>query len=178
MIDPTSLLILLFSVVSLQRLSELLLAKRNLRWSIQHGAIEFGRQHYPLFFILHIAWMIAWIAESLNSGPSLSTYWLVYLMLFLGAEGLRFWAITSLGHYWNTRVLVIPGHLLRRSGPYRWLRHPNYIAVAIELFSLPMIFGAVNAAFFASMLNALLLLCIRLPCEERALNKLRKCADE
>ncbi|WP_027882830.1 isoprenylcysteine carboxyl methyltransferase family protein [Meiothermus rufus] len=154
--------------VGLQRLLELWLAQRNLRWALARGGREYGRSHYPLFFLLHIGWMLGWCAEGLVRGQ-LSPFWGLWLTLFLLAQGLRYWAIASLGPYWNTHIVVVPGGKRIRTGPYRYLRHPNYLAVALEIFSLPLVFNAWITALVASLLNAALLLGIRIPAEERAL---------
>ncbi|MCS7069544.1 MAG: isoprenylcysteine carboxylmethyltransferase family protein [Meiothermus sp.] len=159
---------LALAVVVVQRLLELRLAQANLRWALAQGGREYGKEHYPLFFLLHGGWMLGWLLEGLARGQ-LSPIWGVWLGVFLLAQALRYWAIRSLGHYWNTRIVVIPGARPIRSGPYRFFPHPNYLAVALELFSLPLIFGAWITALVASLLNALLLLLIRIPAEEKAL---------
>ena len=100
----------------------------------------------------------------------LSSLWLVWLTAFVLAQALRYWAIASLGRRWNTRVLVLPGAALVRTGPYRWLRHPNYVAVVIELAAVPLLFDAVWTAAIVGALNLALLLGVRIPCENRALS--------
>ncbi|MCX7601596.1 MAG: hypothetical protein N2Z75_06625, partial [Meiothermus sp.] len=132
---------LALAVVVVQRLLELRLAQANLRWALAQGGREYGKEHYPLFFLLHGGWMLGWLLEGLARGQ-LSPIWGVWLGVFLLAQALRYWAIRSLGQYWNTRIVVIPGARPIRSGPYRFFPHPNYLAVALELFSLPLIFGA------------------------------------
>lgn len=156
--------------VIVQRLLELGLARRNQQWASARGAKEYGQAHYPLFFLLHGGWMLGWAIEgALRS--QLSSLWWVWLLLFIAAQALRYWAIKSLGHYWNTRILVIPGARRIQTGPYRYLPHPNYLAVALELLSLPLIFNAWITALIASLLNAALLLLVRIPAEEHALNQ-------
>ena len=135
------------------------------------GAIEFGASHYPLFFILHTAWFVAWIAEA-RITAQLSGIWPLWLVLFMGAQLLRYWCIASLGYHWNTRILVIPGHKAVHKGPYRFVSHPNYIAVAMELLCVPMMFGAAITAAVFTILNAALLLFIRIPEEAKALRRL------
>lgn len=156
--------------VTIQRLLELRLARRNLAWALERGAREYGREHYPLFFLLHIGWMLGWFFEGLARG-GLAPAWGFWLAVFILAQFLRYWAITSLGPYWNTRILVIPGAKRVRTGPYRFLRHPNYLAVGLELLALPLGFGAWVTALVATLLNAGLLLGIRIPIEERALRE-------
>ncbi|MDX2004567.1 MAG: isoprenylcysteine carboxylmethyltransferase family protein [Meiothermus sp.] len=153
-----------------QRLLELRLARRNLAWALSQGAKEYGKEHYPLFFLLHVGWMLGWLVEGLSRGQVSSVWWL-WLGVFLLAQGLRYWAITSLGNYWNTRILIVPGGRRVASGPYRFIPHPNYVAVALELLSLPLVFNAWVTALAATVLNALLLLLIRIPAEERALRE-------
>lgn len=159
------------ALVVLQRLLELRLAQANLRWALSQGAREYGREHYPLFFLLHIGWMLGWLLEGLLRNQ-LSSIWWLWLAVFLLAQALRYWAIQSLGRYWNTRILIVPGTARVVGGPYRYLRHPNYLAVALELLSLPLVFNAWITALVASLLNAALLLLIRIPMEEYALKQI------
>lgn len=159
------------AAVALQRLLELRLAQANLRWALAQGGREFGREHYPLFFVLHSGWMLGWLIEGLARNQ-LSPIWGFWLAVFLMAQGLRYWAIRSLGKYWNTRIIIVPGGKKVATGPYRYFPHPNYLAVALELLSLPLIFNAWITALVASFLNALLLLFIRIPAEERALSEM------
>lgn len=163
------LLVALASLVVLQRAAELRLARRNERWARSRGAREYGRRHYPLFFLLHGAWFVGWIAESLGRGVRLAEAWGLWLALFLLAGALRYWAIATLGQRWNTRILVLDGAPPITSGPYRFVPHPNYIAVATELLALPLVFGAWWTAGVASVLNVALLAGVRIPLEERAL---------
>lgn len=156
-------------LIILERLGELLLARRNFQWALRQGAQEFGAGHYPLFFLLHSGWLIGWLAESQGAGGSLSPQWPFWLALFGGGQVLRYWCIISLGRCWNTRILVIPGCKAVRRGPYRWLTHPNYLAVALELAAVPLLFGAVATAVLATAVNAALLLLVRIPEEEQAL---------
>lgn len=156
--------------VALQRLLELRLARNNLKWALSQGAKEYGREHYPLFFLLHVGWMLGWLVEGLTRNQPSSIWWL-WLAVFVLAQGLRYWAISSLGRYWNTRILIVPGAKKISSGPYRFLSHPNYLAVALELLSLPLMFNAWITAIIATVLNAILLLGIRIPAEERALQE-------
>jgi methyltransferase len=154
-----------------QRLSELRLAQRNLRWALANGGREYARGHYPLFFVLHVGWMLGWVVEGLARG-SVSPIWWVWLLVFLLGQGLRYWAIASLGKRWNTRIVIVPGGERVTTGPYKFIAHPNYLAVALELLALPLVFGAWVTALVASVLNALLLLYIRIPAEEKALKEL------
>ncbi|MCX7783906.1 MAG: hypothetical protein N2318_09745 [Meiothermus sp.] len=163
--------------VILQRLLELRLARANLHWALSQGAQEYGREHYALFFLLHIGWMLGWLVEGL-ARHQLSPIWGFWMAVFLMAQGLRYWAIRSLGRYWNTRIIIVPGAKKVTNGPYRYIAHPNYLAVALELLSLPLIFNAWNTALVASFLNALLLLFIRIPAEEKALRRMATITEQ
>ena len=156
-----------------QRLLELRLAAYHRTWALAEGAQEFGAGHYPLFIVLHSGWLAGWIIEAVLRGARLSRFWYLWLGLFVAAQGLRYWCIASLGRFWNTRILVIPGAQAVRRGPYRFLAHPNYLAVAVELLSVPLIFGAWLTAVAASTFNAALLLGLRIPAEEKALRLLK-----
>lgn len=165
--SDAGLLVALVVVTVVQRLCELRLARRNAEWSRARGAREFGARHYPAFFVLHGAWLVAWVVEAWRVGPRLSAPG--WLLLFLAGLGLRAAAIAALGPRWNTRILVLPGVPPVRRGPYRVLRHPNYVAVVLELAALPLAFGAVATAVIFGALNLSLLLCVRIPAEEDAL---------
>lgn len=158
----------LLCVLVVQRMLELRLAKRNETWAHQQGAKEFGARHYPLFFLLHGGWILGWLLEGLGQDALPETWWL-WVGIFAIAQALRYWAIGSLGRRWNTRVLVLPGCTPIARGPYRFLAHPNYVAVALELAAVPMALGATWTAVIASGLNAALLLGVRIPCEMHAL---------
>jgi methyltransferase len=158
-------------LVSIQRLLELALSRRNERLLRARGAVERGRGHYPLMVVLHVLWLLSTLVEGLLRGPSLPAWWPVPLALFLLVQPLRYWAILSLGDHWNTRVLVVPGAKLVARGPYRYLRHPNYMVVAVEIATLPLIFGAWATALVFSALNAMLLF-VRIREENRALAEL------
>jgi methyltransferase len=158
------------AAVAVQRVLELRLARRNEAWAREHGAVEHGAGHYPLFFVLHTGWIVGLVVEAIVRGEP-SPWWPLWLGAFALAQGLRYWAIASLGPRWNTRVLVLPESPLVREGPYRWIRHPNYVAVVIELAALPLAFGAVWTAAIVGVLNLALLLAIRIPCENRALRR-------
>lgn len=159
----------LSAVIVAQRLVELRLARRNEAWLRQRGAREVGRSHYPLFFVLHTGWLVAWPIEAWLHGPSLGPGWPLWLAAFAVAELLRYWAIHSLGRRWNTRILVLPGEPLVGRGAYRFLAHPNYVAVVLELAAVPLVFGARWTALSFGALNLALLLGIRIPTEARAL---------
>ena len=167
--DPVTALVgCAFVVLAVQRVLELRLARRNEAWVRAEGAKEFGARHYPLFFVLHGGWLVGWVVEGLRQ-DGLPSLWWVWVAVFLAAQGLRYWAIATLGRRWNTRVLVLAGRAPILRGPYRLLPHPNYLAVALELAAVPLAVGATWTAAISTVLNAVLLLGIRIPCETRAL---------
>ncbi|BBL78539.1 membrane protein [Rubrobacter xylanophilus] len=159
-------------LVALQRLLELVLSRRNERRLRVRGAVERGGGHYPVIVGLHALWLVGTLVEGLLR-PGLPSWWPAALAAFLLAQPLRYWAILSLGERWSTRILVLPGEELVRRGPYRYLRHPNYLAVVVEIFAFPMIFGAWGVAVVFSLLNAVVL-AVRIREEERALSELAK----
>jgi methyltransferase len=161
-----SLLVLLFGV---ERLAELRLSLRNARWSFARGGVESGQGHYPFMVVLHTALLAGCVAEVwLLDRPFLA--WLGWPMLTLAvaAQALRWWCIITLGPQWNTRVIVVPGLPLVANGPYRRLRHPNYIAVVAEGLALPLVHTAWLTAAVFTLLNARLL-AVRIRSEEQAL---------
>jgi methyltransferase len=120
---------------------------------------------------LHALWLVSTLVEGLLRGPDIPAWWPVPLAVFLLVQPLRYWAIVSLGMNWNTRILVLPDAKLVRSGPYRYFSHPNYVVVAVEILTFPLIFGAWTTAIVFSILNAALLL-VRIRTENRALQEL------
>ncbi|RPI22771.1 MAG: hypothetical protein EHM61_21440 [Acidobacteria bacterium] len=168
-----ALVVGLAAFIGMERLVELRLSARNRRMTLEAGGREWGQKHYPLMVLLHTAWFGAWVVESLWRGPHLDSAWPAWLGLFLLGDLLRYWCIVSLGHRWSARILVLPDAPMIRSGPYRLLRHPNYLAVVIVLFAVPMIFGAWITAVVIGVLNLAFLLLVRIPAEERALRMAR-----
>ena len=164
---------LLVGFVILQRLLEVAYARSNERLMKQQGAIEAGAGHYKWIVLLHVLFFLSLIVEVEMWEPSYGRGWLVFLAVFIVAQILRVWALASLGRFWNTKILVLPGATKVKSGPYRWIPHPNYIVVAMEIAALPLIFGAWRTAIVFSIANALLLLLVRIPAEEKALGKLK-----
>jgi len=154
----------IIGLVAAQRLAEVAYAGRNARALLRRGAIEIGRAHYPLFIALHAAWLAA-IVLALPAEPPIET---VPLAAFVLLQACRIWVIASLGPYWTTRIITLPGAPLVRRGPYRWIRHPNYWIVAGEIALLPLVFGEVAIAAVFSILNAALL-AWRIRAEDRAL---------
>lgn len=156
--------------VILQRIAELAIAKRNERIVRGKGAIEFDRNGYKAIVAMHVAFFISLVLEKIFFERGLNSLWIFFATLFVLAQFLRYWAISSLGVYWNTRVLVVPNDKLVAAGPYKYLRHPNYIAVIIEIAVIPLIFSCYITAAVFTVLN-LILLRRRVRIEEEALQR-------
>jgi methyltransferase len=155
--------------VCFERVAELVVSKRNAAWSAERGGVETGRGHYPPMVFLHTGLLVGCLIEPWAFHRSfLPGLGWPMIVLTLAAQGLRWWCITTLGPRWNTRVIVVPGLALVRTGPYRWFHHPNYVAVVVEGFALPLAGSAWITAAVFSVLNAWLLT-VRLRCETRAL---------
>lgn len=144
---------ILVLLVAAQRLGELVLARRNTRRLLARGGVEHGARHYPLIVLLHAAWLAS-LFLSVPAATAPNPWW---LGLFVALQAGRAWAMASLGARWTTRVVVVPGRAPVRRGPYRFLRHPNYLIVALEIAVLPLAFGAWRLALVFSLLNAAIL---------------------
>ena len=171
--NASALLILAVVLVAGQRLFELKFSRRNEKRLRARGAIERGRGHYPFMVAMHVLWLVSTLVEGLLRGPALPVYWPVPLALFLLVQPLRYWAVFSLGDNWNTKILVVPGAKPVRSGPYRYLDHPNYVVVVVEILTFPLIFGAWLTALVFTVLNAAVLR-VRIKEENRALRELAR----
>jgi methyltransferase len=171
LLNVTALLVIGVALVAGQRLFELVLARRNELRVRARGAVERGRGHYPFIVALHILWLISTLVEGLLRGPDFPAYWPVPLSMFLLAQPLRYWALFSLGENWNTRILVVPGAKPVRRGAYRYLSHPNYLVVVVEILTFPLIFGAWITALAFTALNAVVL-SVRIREEDRAMAEL------
>ena len=159
----------LVAAVALERLAELVVAKRNLDWSRAHGGYETGQGHYPAMVALHTGLLAGCIIEvGLAGRPFIPALGWPMLALVLAAQALRWWCIRTLGHRWNTRIVVVPGMPLVKDGPYRVLRHPNYVAVVVEGAALPLVHTAWVTAVLFTILNAFVLR-VRVRAENRAL---------
>ena len=143
----------ILAIVAAQRLAELWYAQRNTRALFARGAVEIGRKHYPLFVILHTAWLLA-IFLAL---PRPARIHAIPLAAYLALEALRVWTMLSLGRYWTTRIITLPNAPLVRRGPYRFVRHPNYLIVMGEIALLPLVFGELWVAIAFTLLNGALL---------------------
>ncbi len=148
----------LVAVVAVERLAELAIARRNVARLRARGGFEAGCDHYPRMVALHTGLLIAAPLEVLALGRPLVPALAASALALVGATmALRYWVIATLGDRWTTRIFVVPGEPSIRTGPYRWLRHPNYLAVVVEVAALPLVHSAwVSAAVFSAA-NALVL---------------------
>jgi methyltransferase len=150
--------VLLIVAVALERLVELVVSRRNRAWSRTRGGVEFGAGHYPVMVILHSGLLVGCLVESIAlHRPFIAALGWPMLAIVLAAQGLRWWCITTLGPQWNTRVVVVPGATRVTGGPYRFLSHPNYVAVVAEGAALPLVHTAWITAVAFVVLNAALL---------------------
>lgn len=161
---------LLIAAVALERVAELVVSQRNLRWSKDRGGVEFGAAHYPVMVVLHTALLAACLVEAAHREFIPVLGWSMFALV-VAAQGLRWWCITTLGHQWNTRVVVVPGAGRVTGGPYRFLSHPNYVAVVVEGIALPLVHTAWVTALVFTLLNAALLWA-RISVEDKALRTL------
>jgi methyltransferase len=154
---------IILALVTLQRLAELAVARRNTKALLARGAHEASPGHYPLIVAVHLAWLAAlwWLAPGKPVNRALIG---LFLILQLG----RAWVLATLGRRWTTRIIVLPGEPLVARGPFRFVRHPNYLIVAGEIAVLPLAFGLWQVALIFTLLNAVVL-AVRIRAEERAL---------
>ena len=160
--------VIIVSLIILQRLIELAIAKNNEKYMYSLGGYEVGAEHYKYIVILHTTFFISLISEVYFSQRSMPGWWKITFSIFVFAQVLRGWCLASLGRFWNTKIIVLPAAEVVRKGPYKLLRHPNYLVVITELLVLPLTFGAFYTAIIMSAVNALLLT-IRIRTEEKAL---------
>jgi methyltransferase len=164
--------VVLVAAVALERVAELVVSRRNAAWSLRRGGVEYGARHYPAMVALHTALLGGCLLEVLAAGrPFVPALGWPMLLVVVASQGLRWWCITTLGHQWNTRVIVVPGLRLVARGPYRRLRHPNYVAVVAEGIALPLVHSAWVTALCFTALNAALLR-VRISAENAALDGL------
>jgi methyltransferase len=162
----------LVALVALERLAELVVSRRNAAWSFRRGGVETGRRHYGMMVALHTGLLAGALAEAWTRRPDLLLpLAVVATTLVVLAQALRWWCIAALGRQWNTRVIVVPGLPRVRRGPYRWMPHPNYVAVVVEGVALPLVHTAWITAAVFTVLNAALL-AVRLRVEAQALRRL------
>jgi methyltransferase len=159
----------LVGLVAAERLAELVVAKRNLAWSLARGGRETGFGHYPFMVVLHTGLLAGCLIEVWVAGrPFTAALGWPMLALVLASQALRWWCIRVLGRQWNTRIVVVPGLPRVTGGPYRLVPHPNYVAVVVEGFALPLVHGAWLTAAVFTVVNAGLLT-IRIRAENQAL---------
>ena len=162
----------LIGLTALERLAELVVARRNAVWSFNQGGVEYGFSHYPFMVVLHTGFLLGCIAEVwLLERPFIPELGWPMLALALACQGLRWWCITTLGHQWNTRVIIVPGLTPVTGGPYQYFKHPNYVAVALEGLALPLVHTAWITAAVFTVLNAGLMV-VRIRTENAALAEL------
>lgn len=161
--------LILLALLAAERVFELFISRRNARRALAHGGIEVGGDHYRVMVAMHTLFLISCAAESLFLARAISPF--ISMISLLGvilAQLLRYAAVMTLGERWSTRIIVMPDAAPVTRGLYRWIRHPNYVAVAIEIAALPMIRGCWITAGVFTIANAVML-AVRIPAEERAL---------
>ncbi|MFL5359143.1 isoprenylcysteine carboxyl methyltransferase family protein [Archangium sp.] len=162
----------LLGLLAVERWVELVLSKRNAARAFARGGVETGQAHYRVMVVFHSLFLVACAVEACGlERPFPGAPGYAALGVAVGAQALRYWAIASLGERWNTRIIVVPGLAPVTRGPYRFLRHPNYVAVVLELAAVPLVHGAWVTALVFSLGNALLLR-VRIRAEEEALGAL------
>ena len=157
----------LIAAVAVERIAELVVSQRNLEWSRQRGGVEFGAGHYPAMVVLHTALLAGCLWEAAHR-PFIPVLGWSMLVVVVAAQALRWWCIATLGHQWNTRVVIVPDAGRVTGGPYRFFSHPNYVAVVVEGIALPLVHSAWLTAVVFTVLNAALLR-TRISVENKAL---------
>ena len=156
-------------LVGVERLAELVVSTRNAKWSMERGGVETGLGHYPFMVLLHTGLLVGALVEAWTRRPDVSPAlaWSMLAVVVL-SQALRWWCIATLGHRWNTRVIIVPGLAPVTGGPYRFFSHPNYVAVVLEGIALPLVHAAWITALVFTVLNAALLT-VRIRVENAAL---------
>ncbi|MGM7721988.1 isoprenylcysteine carboxylmethyltransferase family protein [uncultured Metabacillus sp.] len=162
--------IILFSLLLLQRVVEMVIAKRNEKWMLKQGGIEHGSEHYPYIIALHILFFISLFLEVTIFEKEVTSIWYILVPIIAFTQIIRYWAIYSLGSFWNTKIIILPNVHVVLKGPYKYLKHPNYVVVAVEILFIPLLFQAYMTAILFSLLN-LAIMSVRIPTEEKALEK-------
>ncbi len=159
-------------LIILQRLVELVVAKRNEKMMLAKGAYEVGASHYPYMILLHSSFFVCLIIEVMYSNLSQTPNYLL-LAVFLFLQLMRIWCLTSLKSFWNTKIIILPGATLVKKGPYAFIPHPNYVVVCLEILVLPLMFQAYFTVVCFTLLN-FAMLAVRIPVEEKALKEATK----
>ena len=157
---------LFISFIILLRIGELLLAKRNEKWLLQNGAVEYGKKHYPFIVALHVSFLLSLIIEYYLKQPA--TFNLFLLIFYFLLLAFKAWVILSLGKFWNTKIYHISNYPLIKKGPYKFLKHPNYLVVILEIAIVPLVFQLYFTAIIFTLLNAVML-SVRIKEENKAL---------
>jgi len=160
--------IIFISVVIIQRVVEMWVAKKNEIWIKKQGGMEAGRIHYKMMVLIHGCFFLSLLTEVYGLKRPMISNWWIFLVLFVLTQMGRIWVITSLGKFWNTKILVLPNAKIIQKGPYRWFKHPNYIIVTLELFIIPFMFQAYYTLIAFFIFNQLIL-AVRIPAEEKML---------
>lgn len=155
-------------ILATQRIAELFISKRNEIWLKSQGGYEVGAEHYKYMVLLHITWFLAMIAEHYIRQTALSPMWQIWLGVIAIAQVGRYSVITTLGKFWNTRIIVVPNAPLVKSGLYRFIKHPNYWIVGTEIAVVPLVFELYITSLIYTILNAMMLF-VRIRVEEKAL---------
>lgn len=163
--------LLFITLLAVQRLSELVLARYNEDRLKAKGGLEFGSSHYPWIVLMHLGFFSSFIAEVNFLDKNVSAIWPFWLSIFLLVQIGRVWVIASLGPYWNTKIIVLPDVEVIAKGPYKYVKHPNYIIVATEILVISFLYNAFVTATLFTCLNAWAM-SVRIPIEERALKNL------
>ncbi|MED2968441.1 hypothetical protein ES066_01485 [Bacillus subtilis] len=161
---------LLIAILIVQRAAEMAVARQNEQKVKKQGAIEFGESHYPYIITMHILFFLSLMAEVLLMNKQPSSWWLGIAAVILSVQIVRYWALCSLGAYWNTKILVVPGVELVKKGPYKWMKHPNYAVVILEILLIPLLYQAYVTMCLFSIFNAVLL-SVRIRAEDKALQE-------
>jgi len=158
--------ILFIAFIILLRIGELLLSKRNEKWLLQNKAVEYGKNHYSFIVLLHILFIVSLLIEYYTQQPMPCS--LFFLLLYFVLLACKVWVIMSLGKFWNTKIYRIPNMPLVKKGPYKYLKHPNYLIVIAEILIIPLVFHLYQTALIFSVLN-LIMLSVRIKEENKAL---------
>jgi methyltransferase len=159
--------IVFISFIVFLRIGELILSKINEVWLLQHHAVEYGKNHYTFIVMLHVLFFISMIFEySIQQTSSFSLFFLGFYSLIFT---FKIWVILSLGRFWNTKIYRISGYPLINTGPYKYIKHPNYLIVIAEIAVIPLIFHLYYTAIIFSMLN-IMMLYVRIKVENKVLN--------
>jgi len=169
MVTTQVLYLIILALVGIERLGELVLSRRNARIALANGAKEYGAGHFRVMALMHLLFLVSCAAEVVVlQRPFVAAVGVPAFIAELLGQGLRYWAIATLGVRWNVRIFVVPDSTPVTGGPYRFVRHPNYVAVVIDIIALPLIHGAWLTALVFTLANAAMLY-VRIRAEERAL---------